>query len=479
MSKGKQPGKLPPTRVQQSTGPRGRVQAKPVTDPAKLMRLEAGLRAQPTASDLTFHSVNALAQFFEAEQAIAFSKRGTIVTAIAASNVPSPNPDSSWVQHVKRVVEKVAFQTPNLPERVSLQRETSDQPVAHPFGVLIALPDTPHKSPDNILLARSRGWKDEEMALAGYLGTVYAHAFQRRLAKRITWNRRLVRFVLWGALAALIAAMIFVKVPSFAVAPARVVASVSNAVAPAVSGTVETVYVIAGEDVSKGALLVQLDTRVADAELASARQDLIAQQIKEAQLRNLALRQPQARSELLLADADVALALLEVERAELSLDLHSLKAPADGRVIGERLDRLVGQPVEFGDVLFTIADPSAVHIAADIPLSDSNFVYGAESVRFFPNDNPFNPLPLDVHSAPILPAVDARGSVSYPMELTFSDATSALTIGAEGIVQLTGQDARLGFVLFRKPFTWLLQRLPYGLVAPFIKPAGQRARSDG
>lgn len=80
--------------------------------------------------------------------------------------------------------------------------------------------------------------------------------------------------------------------------------------------------------------------------------------------------------------------------------------------------------------------------------------------RFFPNDAPFAPLSLTPQTQPAAPERDARGGVSYLLRLQFTDDTAPQPIGAEGIVQLTGPPAPLGYVLLRKPLTWVIQRLP-------------------
>lgn len=441
---------------------RGSGMSRPARSPdaATLMRLEADMRAQPGRQDLTFHLVNALPQYFAAPQAIAFKWNGAQPVAIAASNIPKPNPDSIWLQVVTREISGLAKSCRSAPARLSLAAANDEKPANLPFGLFVPLRDTPKNAADMIVLTRERAWQDGEIAIAQYLADAYAHAFQRSEAGPGRWQKNAWRIAGWLTLAAILAAMLFVQVPSLAVAPARVVAASPVAVAPAMAGQVVDVPVRAGDDVRKGDVLIELDDSIARADLESARQALIVADIKEAQLRNMALRQPQARADLLIAEAEVVQARIDIDEAEMLLDLHKLRAPVAGRVVGERLDRLIGRPVNFGDVLLTLSDPDDVQVTADVAVTDSAFIYGLQNARFFPNDTPFSPAHLTTQRIPAAPELDARGTVSYPLHLTFSAGSQPFAIGAEGIVQLSGPRAPLGYVILRKPITWVIQRLP-------------------
>lgn len=446
------PAKAPRTRVAptRNTG----------FDTAKLMHLESDLRNQTSSQNLAFHLVNALPQCVNAEQAIAFRWAGSGVRPTAASNVPKPNPDSAWVQGIGAKVAALSSADRKTAARIDLQAGPSDALANLPFGLYVPIPQTPGKAPDLVVLARAQAWQDAEITLASYLGEVYAHSFQRSTSGSSDWVSALRRRIGWVLLAVLLAALVFVRVPTFTVAPARVIANSPIAIAPSTSGQIQNIAVRAGQDVTKGTILVQLDARVAEAQLASARQALLVAEIREAQLRNMALRQPQARADLLLAEAEVAQARIDVEQAQMTLDFHTITAPSDGRVIGERLDRLAGRPVAFGDVLFTLADPEDVQLSADVAITDSAFVYDLATARFFANDAPLNPLELRLKDQTPTPDLNARGSVSYALKLDFVAADQKPQIGAEGIAQLTGEEAALGYVLLRKPIAWVLQRLP-------------------
>lgn len=156
----------------------------------------------------------------------------------------------------------------------------------------------------------------------------------------------------------------------------RVAALKSVTVRAAVSAQALSVQADEGDDVVVGAVLVQLDTALADAQVHQARAALEAQEAREQQAkasadRARALGSISARS--VLEDAELTLASAQKETARLRAALdqvqsqlaqYTVSAPINGVVLSRGVDQ--GQLVDPQNELFVLADTSQLVVETDI-----------------------------------------------------------------------------------------------------------------
>ncbi|PYE85593.1 efflux RND transporter periplasmic adaptor subunit [Pseudoroseicyclus aestuarii] len=160
-----------------------------------------------------------------------------------------------------------------------------------------------------------------------------------------------------------------------------------------ISGTVETVAVQPGDSVSRGDILVQVDTESLGIDLDLARSNASATEVQ------LGLAQTQLERAQQLSDRGVATTSTldearssvqqlqsslsaqqdQVRSAELRLRNATLRAPFDGMVSSRTVDP--GQFVQTGTPLMTVVDLSSVEMEGNAPVASAARLEAGQSVR--------------------------------------------------------------------------------------------------
>jgi multidrug efflux system membrane fusion protein len=132
-----------------------------------------------------------------------------------------------------------------------------------------------------------------------------------------------------------------------------------------VSGQIKYLNIDSGESVSKGAVLVQLDDQIEQADLVSAKASaqFASQQLKRAE--NLVKTGATSTEVLQQRKAESDQANAHVMQLSARISKKNIKAPFDG-VIGIRQVDL-GQYLNPGDAVATLTDSSRLYINFDVP----------------------------------------------------------------------------------------------------------------
>ena len=432
--------------------------SKSQTTLSPVQLFERTIRAQADPADLVYHFVNDFPNFLDAQQGFAFkSTPSGKAVIIAAGSVPDVDRNSETLRDLEDTLGENFSAAP-----FAVRLGEIETMAAMPYG--LALPygsPTKGRLPDGILLARSQPWTKQLSEQAAYLAEVYNHAFQQFAARKKYRFARLRRWMFGAAGAAILASLIIIPIPITVVAPARVISQVSIPAAPSLEGVVDAVFVQPSERVERGQKLYALRDGAARAELDEARARVRVAVALETKLRAEALRIPAARQELNVAEAETELARISLGRVEDIIARHTITAPIDGMIVADSLNSLPGTPLNFGDAPVQIVDPEQLIVQADVALADSVVVFQLRRAKIFLTDTPTQAHPLSPLELPFEPTQDVRGGVSYPMQFSADNNNAALTLGAEGVVQLSGPDKPLGYVLFRRPIQWVLARLPW------------------
>jgi membrane fusion protein (multidrug efflux system) len=196
-------------------------------------------------------------------------------------------------------------------------------------------------------------------------------------------------------------------------------------------GTIETMYVEAGERVRTGQRILRLDT-----DLERARLERLNNAVESAQrefertqrLKDDGLATPQ---ELDRARTELRDAKLQLKQAELTLERATLRSPTSGVVLRRRVDS--GEHASPGRPVVTIADLSTLEIAAAVPASRIGAIEEGDT--------------LDVEIPPIGETVE--GTVvrrpervdpetrTYPVEIHVDNANGAIRPGMRASLTFT------------------------------------------
>ena len=205
---------------------------------------------------------------------------------------------------------------------------------------------TPHvahlKRHDRWFGARFGTWVREK--LSAFFGVDYTFAKTLGVVASL-----IVLFVLFGSLPYRVEGAFILRTDAVAFVPAPF------------EGYIHDVEVEIGDRVTKGDVLLRLDTRELRLDEALALAD-IARYGREMEK----ARAQAALADMRIAEALVAQADAELDRVRYHIDNAAITAAFDGIVVEGDLKQMLGAPVRKGDILFKLADVSDMYVEIDL-----------------------------------------------------------------------------------------------------------------
>nr|WP_218170808.1 HlyD family efflux transporter periplasmic adaptor subunit [Pseudomonas gingeri] len=413
-------------------------------------------RAARTTEQLAYSLVNdgqALFGFRHAALLIAGKVR-------AVTGVSSVEPNAPFVAFVEQAVAQI-FKLERAKPATVVPMDAFSTSVREDWQSLSApqvfwLPLLDHKGEvfGGLWFARDNPWNPSEQVLLAQLGDTYSHAWLA-LQPRRPWRLRLTRKrqVVLVALALL---SLLIPVRQSVLAPAEVVPLAGRVVAAPLDGVVAEFLVKPNQGVKTGDLLVRFESTTLKAQADVAQRAL---GVAEAELK--------ANAQRAFADAessskiDLLAARVEQKRAERDYAAELLKrsevrAERDGIAVFADAERWTGKPVQTGERLMEIADPSQAELRIELAVGDAIALESNAEVALFLDSDP-----LQRHSAKLeRVAYEAQstpsGQLAYRLDAGFTDSPPP-RIGLRGTAKIFGQRAPLALYLLRRPLAGLRQ----------------------
>lgn len=142
-------------------------------------------------------------------------------------------------------------------------------------------------------------------------------------------------------------------------------AKLKATIAARVSGRIEKLLVVPGQQVKAGDLLVQIDAQELQARLDQAVAVLRQAEIELKRITSLFDQGTLARAELDRAEMNQKVAVANAKAVETMLDYAKVTAPFDGAVTRKIAD--IGDLATPGQPLLEMEDPSRLRLEADVP----------------------------------------------------------------------------------------------------------------
>jgi multidrug efflux pump subunit AcrA (membrane-fusion protein) len=308
-----------------------------------------------------------------------------------------------------------------------------------------------------------RQWLDTFCGLLSPIVAQRTHAERSSLQRLRDEGERMLgaivgpRHLVWKAAAAavalLLALLTLVPVDYRVSAKTVTEGEVQRVVAAPYEGFLAAGYVRAGDTVSKGQTMAQLDDhdlRVEQARWSSERDqydnklreamaghDLTAIQVVSAQLR-------EAQAQLDLLDDKLARA--------------KVLAPYDGVVVSGDLSQQVGTPLEAGKKLFEVAPLHSYRVILQVDERDIAQMELGQHGRLVMNGLSGQPMPFTVgRIMPVATAQDGRNF--YRVEARLAQDANVLLPGMEGVGKVEIGRRKLGWVLLHTTFDWIRMTL--------------------
>lgn len=432
-----------------------------------LFDVEHRARSATDLTTLRFVIVNESRRVFGYAHAALIEPAVTGWKITAVSDVASVDRNGLFAQWVERAfaqqkpTDDSAFE---LSEAALGEWERGVWPDVSPSHVRVVPLGLPGHAPVAWLWLASEQPLDEgALSLTEHLAEVYGHALAAlspKTRRRSLWER-LSKRRYWVVLAIAIGLILLLPIHLSALAPAEIVARDPDIVAAPLDGVVEKVLVAPNERVTAGQPLVALDdieTRNRY-EVASEQLEVANAQLEQAEQE--AFSDAQSRAELATRRAEVGLREVQKAYAKQQLDRIVLKADRAGIAIFNDPDDWAGRPVQTGERIMQLADPSRREVRIDLAVDDALLLSEDAPMKLFLDAHPLSPVAGQIVRVSYKPEVDDHDSMVYHVTARLTGERDWLRIGLRGTAKITGSRVPLIYYLLRRPIAALRQTVGY------------------
>jgi multidrug resistance efflux pump len=206
--------------------------------------------------------------------------------------------------------------------------------------------------------------------------------------------------------------------------------------------------------VKAGQPLFSYDNDVVRSRLQVAQQNLATAQAEYRQAAQSALSDARAKFQIAALVGKIQEKQAELKFLSTQVGRTTVSAPQAGMVLFDDVSEWIGKPVQTGERVVRMADPSDVELEVWVNLADAVPMQPGDEVKLFMSANPLHALQAKVrwvgHEAQPRP----DGSYAYRVRAELT-ARSAFSVGAKGTARLSAGTVSLAYWLFRKPLSVL------------------------
>lgn len=306
-------------------------------------------------------------------------------------------------------------------------------------------------------LARDTPFSEAEQSLLRQLADTYAHAWlalQPHKPWRMRWPRKKLL-----AVAAALSLLLLIPVRQSVLAPAEVVPLGGRVVAAPLDGVIAEFLVKPNQSVAAGDLLVRFEATSlkAQADVAERALGVAEAELKANSQRAFADAESSARLDLLAARVEQKRA--ERDYARQLLARSEVRAERTGIAVFADAERLTGKPVQTGERLMQIADPSQAELRIELPVGDAIALQPGAEVALFLDSDPLNRHEAQLERSAYEAQTTAAGQLAYRLDARFVDTPPR--VGLRGTAKLFGDRAPLAYYLLRRPLAAARQSLGF------------------
>ncbi|MBS0337963.1 MAG: HlyD family efflux transporter periplasmic adaptor subunit [Proteobacteria bacterium] len=434
---------------------------------AELLEFQRKLQACKSLRELAFVAVNEGFGVLRFDQAVIWQyDMRSQVSVEAVSGLAEVSPEAPYVQWLTRAavhfVEApgqpvVATALAELPESLAEDgAEWAPDQLLHcallsPEGAVLG----------GLLFARDEPFSEIDRAVAQWMGaaagfSLWAWRRDYRPVRRWLQRTSTTRLLLGVAFAA--ALLSFVPVRLSALAPAEITPVRPYPITAPVEGVVDSIKVQPNQIVAADEPLVVLNDTTTRNKLAVA---VKALDIAKADLQraiNKSFSDDASKGELNLLDARVREKVAEVAFLSEMLDRYSISAPQGGLAIFADSEEWRGRPVQPGERIMVIADPSLVEVTVYVPPEDAIQLELGSDVSVFLNVDPLSPLKAKIVQTSYETITMPDNSLAYVVKAQLGPGFLP-RIGLRGTAKVYAEKVSLGYYLMRKPILFLRKSL--------------------
>jgi multidrug resistance efflux pump len=435
---------------------------------AALLEFQQKLQRCKSLRELLFSAANDPLAVLDFDQAVVWRHGARSQVRIeAVSGLAEITPDTPYVQWLTRAIGYIRL---TLPEAVSvlaledlpegLAEDGAEWVHAHLLHCVLAGPDGTVLG--GLLFMRATPFEEQETAVAQWLTASVGFAVwgwrshTPRLQKLL--RNRSARYTAAGAVC-LLGLCLFVPVRMSALAPAEITPVRPIPITSPVEGVVGRIVVQPNETVKADQVLVELDDTSVRNRLAVAKKALDIAKADYQRATNKSFSDEASKGELLVLDSRAREKGAEVDYlTELSQRLR-ITAPQGGIAIFSDSEDWRGKPVQPGERIMIIADPSLVGVTVYLPPEDAVQLESGAEVTVFLNINPLSPLKARITQTSYEATVLPDNSLAYTVKAALVAGSDLPRIGHRGTAKVYGEPVSLGYYLLRKPIFFVRKSL--------------------
>lgn len=424
-----------------------------------LLNFERRIQTAKSDREIVFRAVNDASQAMRYDQAILWRQdvfsRPAVAAASGLAEVTGDSPFQQWVVELVQAIVPDPFEktqtrsAEELPDAVLADGE--DWCPAHLLHLPLRGPDG--TALGGMLFFRAQPFSDAEAAIAEWVAAstgfgLWAWRSERRgfrlLRRRATW--RTLGFTL-----AIVALLGFVPVRLSVLAPAEITPVRPIPVTSPLDGVVREIVVQANQTVKADERLVVLDdTSLRNRlELASRAFDISRADLQRATFKSFT--DDASRLELQVLNARVQEKQAEVAHLTELLKKTVLVAPQGGIAIFSSQEDWRGRPVQVGERVMMIADPSIIDVTVYVPPDDAVELEPGGEVNLLLHVDPLTPLYAKIQSSSYEAVLAPDGTLAYVVRAQLIAGQSLPRIGLRGTAKIYAEEVPLAYYLLRKP----------------------------
>ncbi len=433
-----------------------------------LLDFERRIQSASSNREVAFRAVNDSSQVLRFDQAILWRvdvfSRPMIAAASGLADVSVDSPYQQWLVQLVQAITPDKFELPSalatsdLPD--AIVTDGADWAPAH-------LLHCPLRGPGGVALGgllffRSQPFSEAERAAAEWIARsagygLWAWRNERHWATR--WARSRAAWKWLAGAAAVLALAALIPVRLSALAPAEITPLRPIPVTSPLDAVVREIVVKPNQIVKADQLLVELDdTSLRNRlELAAKALDIARADLQRATFKSFS--DEASRLELQVLNARVQEKQAEVGFLTELLGKSRLTAPQGGVAVFTSQDDWRGRPVQVGERVMMIADPSLIDVTIYLSPDDAVELEPGAEVDLLLHVNPLSPLKAKIERASYEATAQADGSLAYVIRAELLHGQGLPRIGLRGTAKVYGGKVALGYYLLRKPFGFLRRSL--------------------
>jgi multidrug resistance efflux pump len=433
-----------------------------------LLDFERRMQTAASHREVVFRAVNDGSQVLRFDQAVLWRQdiffRPLIAAASGLADVSVDSPYQQWLVRLIRAITPDQFDAPKtwtlaeLPEALVSDAadwapaQTVHCPLRGPNGALLG----------GILFFRAQPYTEQELAAAEWIArsTGYAlWAWRTEHSRARTWIRSGVAWKALILVAALAALAALIPVRLSALAPAEITPLRPIPVTSPLDAVVREIVVKPNQIVKAGELLAVLDdTAVRNRlEVAAKSLDIARADLQRATFKSFS--DEASRLELQVLNARVQEKVAEVAYLTELVGKSQVVAPQGGVAVFSSQDEWRGRPVQVGERVMMIADPSIIDITIYVPPDDAVELEAGAKVELLLHVDPLSPLDAQIERASYEATPMPDGTLAYVTRARLLPDQGLPRIGLRGTAKVYAGEVTLGYYLMRKPLAFLRRSL--------------------